>query len=330
MIETTNNRNTFTEEEQQLLATYYQNRKKKTLIVAIVLIVILIGIGGFFFINSKKETKLLELTTTDTVVIKQSKIDKFDAKKYIKYAKKSNTVIKIPDIKDTKNKAGKYKFQYSIYDKKTKGTQKEYLNIEIKDDIKPVLKLSDKEVNVTQNQEIDLLSYVLECTDNNDGDLKNKIKYNTITTENVGDFKVTYTVKDKAKNKTSKSITIKVSAPEPVENNDQSQEQNTENNSSEQNNQNNQNNQTVSQNNTQSNNQSSTSNSNNKVEKPASQPANNSHAELNGKQFLFTDGYDMSNVMTVCASELSRNHASGSCVPIYDNGVIIGAKIVIN
>lgn len=309
MTEITNSSRIFTDEEKKLLAAYYKKRKIK--IFSFLLLAILLCIGIFLFFN--KEETLLILTTDKTVIVKQSKIEKFDAKKYIKYAKKNNTVIKIPDIKDTKNKAGEYKFQYSVYDKKTKKSQKEYLNIEIKDDIKPILKLTDKEINVTQNQKIDLLSFVLECTDNNDEDLKNKIKYNSISTENIGEFKVTYIVKDKSKNKTSKSITIKVSAPEPAENNEEVTNQK---NNSEQN-----------QNTVQ---QEQQSNSNTNTQKKDETINNKSHPELNGKQFLFTEGYDMSNVMSVCASELSRNNTSGSCVPIYENGVIIGAKIVIN
>ena len=113
MTEITNSSRIFTDEEKKLLAAYYKKRKIK--IISFLLLVILLCIGIFLLFN--KEETLLILTTDKTVVVKQSKIENFDAKKYIKYAKKNNTVIKMPDIKDTKNKAGKYKFQYSVYDK---------------------------------------------------------------------------------------------------------------------------------------------------------------------------------------------------------------------
>lgn len=169
-----------------------------------------------------------------------------------------------------------------------------------KDTTIPVLKLSTEKLEIEQGTAIDYMSYVLEATDNKDGELNEKVQYNNIDTNIAGDYTIVYKVKDKAGNVAKAEMSVKVfektKEETPVE---------------------------VPQNNTPTYNEQipDNQNTNNATQQPALPP-------LPTQYFLFSDGYNMGNVSTACADVLKSSGRSGVCSPIQDeNGIYLGMRL---
>ncbi len=79
-----------------------------------------------------------------------------------------------------------------------------------KDEQAPELSLKYNRVQVPVSSDIDYLSYVEKSTDNQDGDMKDKVKYNEIDTSKAGQYQIEYTVQDQAGNETKKTLTVDV------------------------------------------------------------------------------------------------------------------------
>ena len=104
------------------------------------------------------------------------------------------------DIADT------YEVTYKVKDAKGKEASKT-INVKVIPDEKPVINASDKEIYL--NSEFDPLEGVT-ASDAEDGSIKD-IEYDSeVETDTVGDYKVTYTVKDSHGQVTTKIITVKV------------------------------------------------------------------------------------------------------------------------
>ncbi len=104
------------------------------------------------------------------------------------------------DIADT------YEVTYKVKDAKGKEASKT-INVKVIPDDKPVINASDKEIYL--NSEFDPLEGVT-ASDAEDGSIKD-IEYDSeVETDTVGDYKVTYTVKDSHGQVTTKIITVKV------------------------------------------------------------------------------------------------------------------------
>lgn len=189
-----------------------------------------------------------------------------------------------------------------------------------KDDTPPKLVLTDSQITVKQNDEIDYQTYIKSCVDNKDGDIVKEVKYKEIDTSVVGEYIVVYQVSDKAKNKTQKELKVIVEEkievsqePTPTNDNPQDQQGNVTNNSNTNTNQN------QTSNTNKKDNTSNNSSSNNSV---SNQP------KTRTKDFLFSDGYNMGNVGQACASELSGK--KGRCEPIVDSeGITKGMRLTI-
>ena len=141
-----------------------------------------------------------EITINHEVKIKVTASDKEDGDLTAKIKVKENTV---------NNKAlGTYKIVYEVTDSYNQTTTKEIKVLVVKDQA-PVIKAEDREVTLNSNfKELDNVS----ANDKEDGDLTKKIQVveNTVNTKELGTYKVTYEVTDSAKNKTSKTIKVKV------------------------------------------------------------------------------------------------------------------------
>ncbi|WOO35779.1 DUF5011 domain-containing protein [Anaerocolumna sp. AGMB13020] len=113
------------------------------------------------------------------------------------------------------NKPGQYSVLYSIKDSSGNETTKK-IKVTLLKDKSPVFKgISNKTSYL--NEKIDFLNGVT-AIDDRDGDITSKIKVDT-TNVNInvaGIYKVTYSVVDSAKNKTTKSITITIKKKETV------------------------------------------------------------------------------------------------------------------
>ena len=81
-------------------------------------------------------------------------------------------------------------------------TSKETLNATVKDITGPEIVLSTNKVSLDKGAQVDLKSYITSAVDNLDGDMKDKITFNTIDTSTTGNKTVTYTGMDTAGNKT--------------------------------------------------------------------------------------------------------------------------------
>lgn len=184
-------------------------------------------------------------------------------------------------------------------------------NVEV---LPPVLELTVDSIEISQNEEINYDSYIKVAKDKEDGDLKDKVEYNKIDTSVVGEYEVNYSLENSSHKKVEKTMKVKVNEvvqvqepqePEPTP----TQDTNTSSN----------------QNNTSG--STSTSQNNTTSKKTESSSSNNTSAPRT-RDFLFSDGYDMSNVGSVCASSLAGH--KGRCDPIYDSdGIIIGMRATI-
>lgn len=184
-------------------------------------------------------------------------------------------------------------------------------NVEV---LPPVLELTVDSIEISQNEEINYDSYIKVAKDKEDGDLKDKVEYNKIDTSVVGEYEVNYSLENSSHKKVEKTMKVKVNEvvqvqepqePEPTP----TQDTNTSSN----------------QNNTSG--STSTSQNNTTSKKTESSSSNNTSAPRI-RDFLFSDGYDMSNVGSVCASSLAGH--KGRCDPIYDSdGIIIGMRATI-
>lgn len=191
-------------------------------------------------------------------------------------------------------------------------------NVEV---LPPILELTVDSIEISQNEEINYDSYIKVAKDKKDGDLKDKVQYNKIDTSIVGEYEIKYSLENSSHKKVEKILKVKVNEvvqvqePEPTP----TQDTNTSNN------QNNTGGSTSTSQNTTS---SNTNNQSNTTSKKAESSSSNNSSVPRTKDFLFSDGYDMGNVGSVCASSLSGH--KGRCDPIYDSdGIIIGMRATI-
>lgn len=89
-------------------------------------------------------------------------------------------------------------------------TSKETLNATVKDITGPKIVLSTNKVSLDKGAQIDLKSYITSAVDNLDGDMKDKITFNTIDTSTTGNKTVIYTGVDTAGNKTELQLQVEV------------------------------------------------------------------------------------------------------------------------
>ena len=104
------------------------------------------------------------------------------------------------DVADT------YEVTYKVKDSKGKEASKT-IKVTVIPNEKPVINVSDKEIYL--NSEFDPLEGVT-AYDAEDGEIKDIEYKGEVKTDEVGDYKITYTVTDKNGQKTEKTITVKV------------------------------------------------------------------------------------------------------------------------
>ena len=154
--------------------------------------------------NKKPEIIATDKKITQGTAFKElagvSATDKEDGDLTEKIKVVENTVK--PDI------IGTYRVIYEVADSHNKKTTKE-INVEVVKDKEPVIIAQDQILFV--DEEFDALAEV-RATDEEDGDLTSKIKVikNTVNTEKVGLYKVTYQLTDSHGNKVEKTIEVEV------------------------------------------------------------------------------------------------------------------------
>ena len=169
--------------------------------------------------KNKETTKTIKVTvkenkspiiTAEDITLKIN--DEYDPKANVKATDEEDGDLtnKIEIIENTvKTKTpGEYKVTYKVVDSKNKETTKT-IKVTVKDNTPPVI--IAKNITINQDDEYDPKANV-KATDEEDGDLTNKIKItkNTVNTKAPGEYIVIYEVEDSNNKKTTKEIKVTV------------------------------------------------------------------------------------------------------------------------
>ena len=178
--------------------------------------------------------------------------------------------------------------------------------IEQKDDETPILELTDTEIKIEVNSELDYNSFIKSVIDKEDGDLKDKVQYSKIDNSKVGEYKILYYVFDSSNNVSQAFLKVIIEEPpkevEPEVKEETPAPPKIENN---------------------------TPSKNEKEETKPQQNTTIPSQKPSPKYFLFEDGYTINNVVDACAKELKSYGGSGRCEPITDeNGIYLGMKLM--
>ena len=225
--------------------------------------------------------------------------------KYKKYIKKRNLIIIISLLFVCFLIFG-ILYYLSLQEKHPKNIPIQNEVIEQKDDEAPILELTDAEIKIEVNSELDYKSFIKSVIDKEDGDLKDKVQYSRIDNSKVGEYKILYYVFDSSNNVSQAFLKVIIEEPpkevEPEVNEETQIPPKIENNTS------------------------------SKTEKEETKPQQNitiPSQKPSPKYFLFEDGYTINNVVDACAKELKSYGGSGRCEPITnENGIYLGMKLM--
>ena len=76
------------------------------------------------------------------------------------------------------------------------------------DEVAPILILTQDKLVVYQGDEIDYKSFIKEASDNLEGNLIERVKYNELNINEIGEFVVSYEVSDRALNTTKAELQV--------------------------------------------------------------------------------------------------------------------------
>ena len=74
------------------------------------------------------------------------------------------------------------------------------------DTVKPNITLTTEKIEIFKGEDIAYEKYIKEAMDDKDGDLSEKVNFNKIDANEVGEYEVHYRVKDKAGNESSATL----------------------------------------------------------------------------------------------------------------------------
>lgn len=76
------------------------------------------------------------------------------------------------------------------------------------DEIAPILMLTQDKVIMYQGDELNYKSFIKEASDNLEGDLTEKVKYNELDINEIGEFVIEYEISDTALNTTKAELQV--------------------------------------------------------------------------------------------------------------------------
>ncbi|MBP3920135.1 MAG: DUF5011 domain-containing protein [Bacilli bacterium] len=76
------------------------------------------------------------------------------------------------------------------------------------DEIAPVLILTQDKITMYQGDELNYKSFIKEASDNLEGDLTEKVKYQEIDVNKVGEYTIEYEISDTASNTTKAELQV--------------------------------------------------------------------------------------------------------------------------
>lgn len=185
--------------------------KKKRIIrigITFIVLVIIVAVSSIAFINRKTIGYYFENIHLE---LKEEKIKLGMSKPFVasEYIKSYDKEYKLTLPKQKKfAKPGTYTVTYKLSNK-VKSVSK-HLMVDVYDDVTPVIVLKESAVTVDNGAKLNLKDYIDSATDNVDGDLKEKVKYNSIDTNTVGNYTVNYEVDDSAGNHGTCSMYVSV------------------------------------------------------------------------------------------------------------------------
>lgn len=185
--------------------------KKKRIIrigITFVVLVIIVTVSSVAFINRKTIGYYFENIHLE---LKEEKIKLGMSKPFVasEYIKKYDKEYKLTLPKQKMfDKPGTYTVIYKLSNK-VKSVSK-HLMIDVYDDVSPVIVLKESAVTVDNGSKLNLKDYIESATDKVDGDLKEKVKYNSIDTNKAGNYTVNYEVDDSAGNHGTCSMSVSV------------------------------------------------------------------------------------------------------------------------
>lgn len=236
----------------------------------------------------------------------------------------SNITMVCPSLKNGDlEKLGKQELIYTIDD------EKYTVEANIVDSVKPVIKVKDDSLTFEVGEMKGINNYY-SVSDNYDAskDIKVKVKnIDKLNKNKTGTYKLVIKAWDTSGNTASKKLTVIIKDTKKEQEEKRKAEEEEKQREAEKQQQQQQSQQT----------QAPSTNTNNSV---SNSPAtSNSSAQTQQprsstpvtRDYLFSQGYDMSSAPSACQSALMASGRSGSCTPLQDsNGIYLGMRLVLN
>lgn len=241
----------------------------------------------------------------------------------------SNITMVCPSLKKGDlEKLGKQELIYTI------GNEKYTVEANIVDSVKPVIKIKDDSLTFEVGEMKGINNYY-SVSDNYDAskDIKVKVKnFDKLNKNKTGTYKLVIKAWDTSGNTASKKLTVIIKDTKKEQEEKQKEEERKKEEEETQREAERQQQQQQSQQT-----QAPSTNTNNSV---SNSPAtSNSSAQTQQpssstpvtRDYLFSQGYDMSSAPSACQSALMASGRSGSCTPLQDsNGIYLGMRLVLN
>ena len=225
----------------------------------------------------------------------------------------SNITMVCPSLKKGNlEKLGKQKLIYTI------GDEKYTVEANVVDSVKPVIKVKDGSLTFEVGKMKGINNYY-SVSDNYDAskDIKVKVKnIDKLNKNKTGTYKLVIKAWDTSGNTASKKLTVIIKDTKKEEEEKQREAERQQQQSVQQS-------QATSTNDNVSS-YPATSNSSSQTQQPSSSTPVT-------RDYLFSQGYDMSSAPSACQSALMSSGRSGSCTPLQDsNGIYLGMRLVLN
>ena len=184
-------------------------KKIKIIVIILTVLIIFCLIFSKLYINKDYLLALcedVELELTDDNIT-LSFGQEFHPMDYVKSYNKENKLI-LPATQEM-NKLTDYEYIYEV-DNGIKSIQK-ILVVTVIDDQPPVIQLNQRNVTIKQDDDFDVLDYIVDVSDNYDNLSLKDIHYEINgDVSQVGNFTVSYSVTDSSGNETSNTLNVKV------------------------------------------------------------------------------------------------------------------------
>ncbi len=271
----------------------YHQSKLKTIMLVLGILFVIIASGYLIYSN---RAFLSAYFNAPEIVLKEDKVDHklskpFNCMDYLdSFDKEYELTVK---GNDKLISVGEHKISYC----QSNGVREtcKYLYVNAIDDISPKIKLSKSKATIDENSDFVPSSYILEATDNIDGDLTKNVTWSKFD-PSKDTQEITFQVSDNAGNTAKEVLIVTVKKQAPVIVQEPTSTQDNEGND-----------------------QSS--------DNISSAPPSSSTSESGG--FYHIDNYaSFDEAMNACLAEI--NGRSGMCVPIAENDIYIGYQAIYN